>query len=72
MISEQDPQKMDMALKTVTNLIHANASPDAYNGVIAKAIAAAGSEMIQGSVKETMKNFFKVAASRNVLESAHP
>ena len=72
MISDQDPQKMDLALKVMTNLINANASPGAYQAVVAKAVEAAGSEMIQGHVKETMKSFFKVAAARNVLDDAVP
>jgi len=33
------------------------------------AIQASSSEMIQGNVKETIKNFFKVAASKGVLEN---
>ena len=69
MISEQDPKKMELALKIITNLMQANASPAAYQAVIAKAIEATGSEMIQGSVKETIKNFFAVAAKKGVLES---
>ena len=69
MISDQDPQKMDLALKIITNLMQANASPDAYQAVIGKAIEATGSEMIVGSVKETIKNFFKVAAAKGVLQS---
>ena len=32
------------------------------------AIQASSSEMIQGAVKETIKNFFRVAASSGVLE----
>ena len=60
---------MDLALKIVTNLMQANASPDAYQAVIGKAIEATGSEMIVGSVKETIKNFFKVAAAKGVLQS---
>lgn len=63
---------MDLALRICSNLINANATPAAYQAVIAKAIEAAGSEMIQGSVKETMKDFFKVAATRNVLDAAVP
>ena len=39
--------------------------------MIGKAIDASGSEMIQGNVKETIKNFFKVASTEGVLENAH-
>ena len=34
------------------------------------AIEASSSEMIQGNVKETIKNFFKVAAQTGVLQVA--
>mmetsp|Transcript_17477 Transcript_17477/g.23583 ORF Transcript_17477/g.23583 Transcript_17477/m.23583 type:complete len:181 (+) Transcript_17477:2306-2848(+) len=59
---------MDLALKIITNLMQANATPAAYQAVIGKAIEATGSEMIQGSVKETMRNFFKIASSKGILE----
>lgn len=58
-----------MALKIATNLIQANPNPSAHQAVIGMAIEASSSEMIQGSVKETIKNFFKVAASAGVLEN---
>ena len=61
---------MDWALKIVSNLINAHNQREAYQAVIASTIEACGSEMIQGSVKETMKLFFKCAASRNVLDAS--
>ena len=70
MISDQDLQKANLALKVATNLIHANQTASAHQAVIGKAIEASSSEMIQGTVKETIKNFFKIASKAGVLENA--
>ena len=59
-----------MALKVATNLIKANKSSGAHQAVIGMAIEASSSEMIQGNVKETIKNFFKVASTEGVLQGA--
>lgn len=72
MISDQDLQRANLALKVATNLIQANKSQSVHNAVIGAAINASGSELIQGSVKETIKNFFKIASSSGVLESSTP
>lgn len=72
MISDQDLQRANLALKVATNLIQANKSQAVHNAVIAAAINASGSELIQGSVKETIKNFFKIASSSGVLENSTP
>ena len=60
-----------MALKVATNVIKANNSPACHQAVIGMAIQASSSEMIQGNMlfKETIKNFFKVAAVSGVLEN---
>ena len=68
MISDQDLQKANVALKIATNLIEANSDASAHRSTIAKAIDASSSEVITGSVKETIKNFFKVAAKAEMLE----
>lgn len=71
MIDDQDLQKANLALKIATNLIQANNNKQAHQPVIGKAIEASSSEMITGNVKETIKNFFKVASTSGVLENAH-
>jgi hypothetical protein len=58
MINDQDLQKANLALKVATNLIIANQNAQAHQAVIGMAIQASSSEMIQGNVKETIKNFF--------------
>ena len=70
MINDQDLQKANLALKTATNLILANNAKAAHQAVIGMAITASSSEMVQGAVKETIKNFFKIAAGAGVLETA--
>ena len=71
MISDQDLQKANLALKVASNVILANNSPAAHQAVIGMAIQASSSELIQGNFtfKETIKNFFKVAATGGVLEN---
>ena len=70
MINDQDLQKANLALKVATNLIIANQNAQAHQAVIGMAIQASSSEMIQGNVKETIKNFFQVASKASVLENA--
>ena len=68
MISDQDLQKANLALQVSTSLIQANRDRAAHRAAVGMAIQASSSEMIQGNVKETIKNFFRVAASSGVLE----
>lgn len=71
MIDDQDIQKATLALKIATNLIQASSDNSAHQSVIGKAIETSSSEMIQGNIKETIKNLFRVASSKGVIENAH-
>ena len=57
MISDQDLQKANLALKVSTNVIQANNTPAAHQAVIGMAIQASSSELIQGNMafKDTIK-----------------
>ena len=46
MISDQDLQKANLALKVSTNVIQANNTPAAHQAVIGMAIQASSSELI--------------------------
>ena len=54
MIDQSDLQVANVALKVATNVIQAKPEPSAHSAVIASAIEASSSEMIQGGVKDTI------------------
>ena len=67
--NDLDLQKANLALKVATNLVNSNNSPVAHTSIVGKSIMTSSSELVTGPVYESLKNFFKVAASKGVVDS---